>query len=229
MNVDYNKFAKTFSESRKNMKWEEIEYFLSFLEWKKKKSILDIWCGNWRFLWVLKDKSIDTKNYLGVDLSDWLLQEAKKIYPENNFLQLNMLDLDKIPLSKSFSLGGKDLFDYIFFIASFHHLDNLQNRIEVLKKAYNLLNNWGKIFMTNWALNSELNKEKYSKSIIKNSENKFWSLDYNIKIWEFKRFYHCFSLEELDFLFKETWFKIIENRLFENQRNFISIIQKKWD
>jgi hypothetical protein len=27
--VDYNNFAKTFSNSRKNMKWEEIDYFLS--------------------------------------------------------------------------------------------------------------------------------------------------------------------------------------------------------
>jgi hypothetical protein len=42
MNVDYNKFAKTFSESRKNMKWEEIDYFLSFLENKKDFSVLDI-------------------------------------------------------------------------------------------------------------------------------------------------------------------------------------------
>jgi hypothetical protein len=32
MSVDYNDFAKTFSNSRKKMKWEEIDYFLSFLE-----------------------------------------------------------------------------------------------------------------------------------------------------------------------------------------------------
>jgi hypothetical protein len=32
MSVNYNDFAKTFSNSRKNMKWEELEYFLSFLE-----------------------------------------------------------------------------------------------------------------------------------------------------------------------------------------------------
>jgi hypothetical protein len=31
MSVDYNNFAKTFSNSRKNMKWEEIDYFVSFL------------------------------------------------------------------------------------------------------------------------------------------------------------------------------------------------------
>ena len=226
MSVDYNNFAKTFSNSRIKMKWEEIDYFLSFLPSPHPSplkemdfSILDIWCWNWRFLWVLKGKNINFNNYLWVDLSKWLLEEAKKIYPKNNFLELNMIDLDKINLK----------FDYIFFIASFHHLDNLSDREEVLKKAYKLLNKNWKIFMTNWALNSELNEKKYSKSIINNSKNKFWSLDYSIKIWEFTRYYHCFSLDELEYLFTETWFNVIENRLFENRRNFISIIQKKWD
>jgi len=27
--------------------------------------------------------------------------------------------------------------------------------------------------MTNWALNSEINNEKYEKAVVKNSENKF--------------------------------------------------------
>jgi hypothetical protein len=27
--TDYNNFAETFSRSRKNMKWEEIDYFIS--------------------------------------------------------------------------------------------------------------------------------------------------------------------------------------------------------
>jgi len=44
--MDYNNFAKTFSNSRKNMKWEEIDYFLEFINKnsldKKNISILDI-------------------------------------------------------------------------------------------------------------------------------------------------------------------------------------------
>jgi len=224
MTVDYNNFAETFSNSRKNMKWEEIDYFLSFLDWEKNIAILDIWCGNWRFLWVLKKSplirgDLEGFNYLWVDLSKWLLTEAKKFYPENRFLHLNMLDLDLI----------KEKFTHIFFIASFHHLDNLDDRLEVLKKAKNLLKENWTIFMTNWALNSELNKEKYSKSIIKNSKNKWGSLDYSIEFWDYKRYYHWFSLNELEYLFKKVWFKIIENRLFDNKRNFISIIQKNWD
>ena len=128
-----------------------------------------------------------------------------------------MLNLDKLK---------KINFNYIFFIASFHHLKTIEERQEVLKKAYDLLETWWTIFMTNWALDSKVNKEKYCESIISWSKNKFWSTDYNIKFWEYDRFYHCFNLKELEKLFSDTWFKIIENRLFDNNKNFVSIIQK---
>ena len=219
--VDYSGFAKTFSDSRKNMKWEEIEYFLwktSSFEWKK---ILDIWCGNWRLTSPLTPLLIgegdDNKNYyLWIDLSEELLKEARKLYKDFEFIELDMLDLFKL----------NEKFNLIYFIASFHHLSSIEDRIKVLKDTCDLLENWWMIFMTNWALNSKLNYQKYKNSIIFWSENKFWSIDYNIKIWKFTRFYHSFSLSELDYLFKESWFEIIENRLFENNKNFISILKK---
>lgn len=214
--VDYNNFAKTFSNSRKNMKWEEIEYFLSFLSSKEKLKILDIWCWNGRFLGELNKNNLDMKSYLWIDLSAWLLIEAKNIYPNNHFLELDMLNINEI----------ESKYSDIFFIASLHHLKTIEERIDVLKKAYNLLEEGWRIFLTNWALNSELNIEKYKKSIIPWTENEFGSIDYNIKIWEFERFYHCFSIEELNYLFSKAWFKVIENYLFENKRNYVSIISK---
>jgi hypothetical protein len=80
--------------------------------------------------------------------------------------------------------------------------------------------------MTNWALNSELNKKRYSEAEIENSENKYWSVDFNIKLAWNDRYYHCFSLKELEELSKEIWFNVIENRLFDNDRNFITILEK---
>jgi hypothetical protein len=81
--------------------------------------------------------------------------------------------------------------------------------------------------LTNWALNSEVNKEKFEKSRLTNTENEFWGEDYSIKIWANYRFYHAFTLEELTFLFEKNDYNILENRLFDNQRNYISIINKK--
>ncbi len=216
MSVDYNSFAKTFSESRKNMKWEEISYFLDFVinSWIKNISVLDVGCWNGRLLGAFNDRKLIVDKYVWVDLSEKLLKEAENIYPEDEFLNIDMIDLNKI----------KKKFSCIFFIASFHHLKSVDDRLNVLKNVRKLLKDEWHIFMTNWALNSYLNREKYKKSVIGNSENEFWSIDYNIKIWKFDRFYHSFSLKELEYLFWDSWFNIIENRLFDNNKNYISIV-----
>ena len=116
---------------------------------------------------------------------------------------------------------------------NYFDLDSLFNktyvsRIPIRKATFDILKEWGKIYMTNWALNSPLNYDKYKTSLIEIPwwENKWWSLDYNITIWENDRYYHCFSIAELEYLASVSWFKIIENRLFENQRNIITILQK---
>lgn len=217
--VDYNNFAKTFSKSRKNMKWLEMEYFLEKINFSDTTKILDVWCGNWRFLWELINifwDKIHKNNYIWADLSSGLLAEAGKDYSEFNFHELNMLNLDNL----------ENKYSDIFFYASFHHLQNIADRKIVLEKTYKLLEKWWKIYMTNWALNSELNKKRYSEAEIENSKNEYWSVDFNIKLAWNDRYYHCFSLDELKILSEDVWFKIIENRLFENDRNFITILEK---
>ncbi len=251
--VDYNSYAKTFSQSRKNMKWEEIDYFLKYLEEKLNSSlsILDVWCGNGRLLNSITNYKLQITNYIGIDLSSELLNEAKKLHSGYDFLELDMLNLKKLChtefISGSFKLDSfinnevnannyfndsesssewQSLFDIIFFIASFHHLQTIDERLEVLNQAKDLLKEWWLIFMTNWDLNAWKNKEKYKSSIIKDSENEFWSLDFDIKIGDFSRYYHSFSIQELEYLYKKSWFEIIENRLFDTEKNIISIIKK---
>jgi hypothetical protein len=42
---NYDNIAKKFSNSRKNMKWEEIDYFLEkYFTENKKVSVLDVGC-----------------------------------------------------------------------------------------------------------------------------------------------------------------------------------------
>ena len=149
--------------------------------------------------------------FLVADAPDWEFN-----YTDFEFRELNMLDLDVIDCQ----------FSDIFFYASFHHLQNIEDRKTVLQKTYDLVEKWGKVYMTNWALNSELNKKRYSEAQIPDSQNEFGSVDFNIKLAWNDRYYHCFSSEELTFLADQAGFKIIENRLFENQRNFITILEK---
>ncbi len=73
--------------------------------------------------------------------------------------------------------------------------------------------------MTNWNLMSESNFSKYEKSYKGNG-------DFQIKIGAHYRYYHGFTTEELGDLFYESGFQAIENRVFEDGRNLVSIISE---
>lgn len=80
--------------------------------------------------------------------------------------------------------------------------------------------------MTNWSLHTPKNLEKYKTSQRAMSQNIFWSYDYDIKIWEHTRYYHSFSLLELKHLSEKVGFRVWENRLFDSERNTITILEK---
>jgi hypothetical protein len=66
--------------------------------------------------------------------------------------------------------------------------------------------------MTNWNLR---NQAKYTKNHRGNG-------DYDIKIGEFSRYYHGFTLSELETLFLETGWETREQRVYEGGRNIYS-------
>lgn len=237
---NYDAIARWFAKSRKNMKWDEIDYFVEkyFPERQNEISVLDVWCGSWRLYeqfcsMDFLDERIWHIDYFWVDLSPAMIEEAGKNFISDMFMVLDMENIDE--------LEGNN-FDFVFFIASFHHKKFLRERLKTMKNLEKILKPWSLVFLTNWALTSEVNKEKFKNSEIsfiendfeniadfeeKQKEKQFWSKDFSIKFWEFYRYYHSFTLEELEFIFKEANFEIVENRLFDNWRNFISVLRKK--
>ena len=217
MTVNYNNYARTFAESRLNMKWPELEYFFSCI--KKRDSILDLACGSGRLLEQYKSYFWDfPEKYLWIDISDWLIQEAKNMYLEQEF---QIWDMRKI---SDISWGEK--YDTLFCIAGFHHLENIEDRRIALREMSQVLKKWWKIYMTNWSLHTGENLEKYLESQIQNSKNIHNSYDYNIKIGKYMRYYHSFSLEELEYLATETGLSLKENRIFDTGRNSVTILEK---
>lgn len=199
------------------MRWEELEYFFSLFSWRE--TFADIWCGSGRFLeqyreyfWKLPE------HYLGVDLSLELIKEAKKSFPENDFIHGNMLDIaDKF---------AHNLPSALIMIASFHHVKKISERKYFLESVYWALPKWGKIYMTNWNLLGEKNFKKYKMGLILESQNDFGSLDFLIKFWDNERYYHGFHLSELECLAKSAGFRILENRSFSGEKNIVTILQK---
>jgi cyclopropane fatty-acyl-phospholipid synthase-like methyltransferase len=117
-----------------------------------------------------------------------------------------MPELNEIPYDKKF--------DAIVLLAAFHHLENEAERRTCLETLKKFLTPNGSVYMTNWNL---LDQEKYQKNHRGNG-------DFDIKIGEFSRYYHGFTIEELRELFVETGWKVVENRIFEGGRNIYSKI-----
>ncbi len=69
--------------------------------------------------------------------------------------------------------------------------------------------------MTNWNLREQL---RYADSHRGDG-------DYDIKIGKFSRYYHGFTIVELESLFLEAGYRIVENRVFEGGRNIVSILE----
>jgi SAM-dependent methyltransferase len=213
--MSYDAYAETFSNSRKNLKWPELDAIIEDMRQCGYTSVLDIGCGNGRFLEQIMNcvpqgihfDKLWIMNYLGIDSSAGMIAEAKKLHPGYTFSVSSMLDLS--PISSSLSP-----FDTILLLASFHHLETRAERIQVLEDMKNLLSPWWAIYMTNWNLREQ---PKYESS-------HRWDGEFDIKIWEYSRYYHGFTTDELAELFDMTGWQIVENRVFEGGRNIYSKI-----
>ncbi len=216
--TDYDRVAKSFARSRKWLKWPEIDYFMEYIQKNNiaPKNVLDVGCGSGRLLQSLILSWVTSENYRWIDISKKLLEEAQKSYPEYDFLHLDM---------KGISLLEKN-FDCVFCIASFHHLESQIQREQVLKQIFERLNEGGYVFLINWYLVGWANEEKYKSSMIADTQNEFGSRDFLIKLGKVERFYHGFTLDELDFLWNKSHFEVQENFIFSGERNIVTILRK---
>lgn len=212
-NDNYDNFAKTFAKSRKNMSWGELDAIIEDIDKNNFYRIIDIGCGSGRFLeFFVKNLWKFPEKYLGVDNSKEIISEAKRVFPDADFVVAEMQEIDENFLVQN----NSQKFDAIVLLASFHHLQIENERNLVLENLYKILAENGKIYMTNWNLR---NQEKYKKS-----EKSPW--EFFIKIGDFTRYYHGFALEELEKLFVKNNFIIEKNEIFDGGRNFLTILKK---
>lgn len=205
--MSYDNFARTFSESRRDHPWPEIDSILADIKTRGYMSILDIGCGNGRFLEEAEKKWYIFSSYLGLDSSLGMIEEAQKLHPSFHF--------DVIDMTWLWDSVIKNVpFDAILFLASFHHLQTHEERAVVLGNIKKFLAPRGRIYMTNWNLREQPRYEKSHQ----------WNGDFSIKIGTYSRYYHGFTLDELENLFYETWYQVVENQIFEWGRNILSIV-----
>jgi tRNA (uracil-5-)-methyltransferase TRM9 len=138
-----------------------------------------------------------------------MIEEARKLHPEYDFRVCDMLAFSDNDTFKQRN------YDALLFLASFHHLARREERLRVLLDAKKLLSPRGRIYMTNWNL---LGQERYTK-------NHRWDGEFDIKIGAHSRYYHGFTIPELESLFLEAGYSIILNQVFEGGRNIVSVLK----
>jgi len=195
----YDIIASHFSETRK-YPWPEMKEAAQCI--KKGMNILDVGCGNGRFIEAIP-KNLDI-NYLGTDLSSEMIKCAKTRYPKNNFKQENLLDLNTT-----------NKYDLIVSFAMFHHLSNEEERLEALNKIKNALKNDGIFIFTVWNLWSKKKIKFILKALINKILRKVKSYKDCLIPWYDKsgnkktdRYYYAFRINELKKLLYKTGFKI---------------------
>lgn len=113
----------------------------------------------------------------------------------------------------------QNVFDTIFFVASFHHLLTRDEQSSVLQGAASKLSEGGRIAMLNWNLRNEKNSERYSESWV--SEHVL-----DIPFSGNSRHYYAFTLAELEEVVIQSGFRMEHHRISGSGDNFITIFGK---
>ncbi len=218
----YDKIASLFSATRQYL-WDDFIPFKKYL--KDNVSILDIGCGTGRLYHFFKDfQAID---YVGLDQSQGQIEMAKKDFPKNNYVVSEMTELPFV----------NEKFDFIFCIATLHHLPDKKTRMKALTEMKRVLKNDSYIFLTNWNLYSESIKKIVSKGKFEVKNAKDFIVPWLSPQGEVmgKRYYYAFDLPELKNLAEEAGLEVIENYFIKkgkksNQNkgnNIFTVLKKK--
>lgn len=215
---DYNLIAKDFSRTRR-LPWSEIG-FLFDRNLRQNDRVLDLGCGNGRYLPFFKRKEVD---YFGADSSIELIKIAKNKYPQARFSVEDALDL-------SFP---NNFFDKVYNIAVLHQIPSEEFRTRLLQEIKRTLKFKGLLILTVWKFHrwrELLLLLKYTTLKIIGKSKLDWKDVFVPWGKKTERYYHHFSKKELEGLIKKIGFKIVNSGIVKNMkgnRQNIYIVARK--
>ena len=133
----YDKIAEHFDNTRYSI-WNCVKNFIDNFETNAK--VLEIGCGNGKNMLYRNDL-----DFYGIDISIEQINICKKKH-----LNVQKSSMISLPFNNS-------EFDNIICIATYHHLDNDNDRKSALYEMYRVLRVGGEILITVWAMEQEIN------------------------------------------------------------------------
>lgn len=205
---DYNHIAPDFANTRVNI-WPEIAVLFDYI--RKGDKVLDLGCGNGRFVNIIKERGGE---YFGTDVSFGLIDIAKKNYPNESFQATEPL---KLPF-------GDNYFDIVYSIAVLHHVPSKDFRLEFLQETRRVLKTSGIFVLTAWKPKDKEERFLGVKFLLKKIFGQSRGLDFGdvIEPWfgnnKGERYFHCFTKKELVGLAKQAGFEILKSGTIQNEK-----------
>jgi len=198
-NTLYTTQAEEFSKTRTApwSGWLELVK-KGFIKPNNSYSILDLGCGNGRFLKFVKE-SAKVENYLGVDYSTLLLSQAKLAGGK-----VLKLDLD----NTSWQIPKPEIENDFNFIAAFgiqHHLSSFEIRKYFLQQIAQNLSTDGLAIITYWQF---LDYDRYKNKITPLKTENDYQMSFGSN--QNARFCHYTSQAEIEKLEENSGLELIE-------------------
>lgn len=174
----YNAIAPGFYHMRQQPLTPEL---IKLAKTWKPGRLLDIGCGIGNSLMPFAKAGFDCA---GLDISPIMLKYTKQYLNKHNIkAKLKTGNMTKLPFKKA-------SFDYVICIAALHHLDSEKKRLIALKEIIRVLKKNVPFFLTVWNQPNMHGKDSY--------------VPWNRQGRQYQRYYHFFSIKELETLMKKT-------------------------
>ncbi|OGZ08386.1 MAG: hypothetical protein A3C13_01680 [Candidatus Lloydbacteria bacterium RIFCSPHIGHO2_02_FULL_50_11] len=136
MRKTYDNVAGEFSASRTKF-WDELAFLAEHTQ--RDDHVLDIGCGNGRFFPLVREKHAQ---YVGIDYSEGLIREAKRLHPNGNFI---VGDATQLPFPDN-------TFDIAYSFAVIHHVPSKEPRAQFVCEAARVLRHGSIFVLSVWRL-----------------------------------------------------------------------------
>lgn len=199
--------------------WNRVgEIIFENLKDQKSISILDVACGNGRFIKTLShvEEGLLLFKYLGIDSNEFLLSKAKDLKNEHiQFMKLDVInDLEKLSF---------ETFDVVVAFGITHHIPSYGFRKKWFSQLANLVSKNGLLIFTIWNYKNDSRFQNVECKKINSDELERgdYFIGWNNKV-DVCRYYHQYDAQELkaiDDKLKDLGLELIETFKSDGKSN----------